>query len=182
MRTAAFPSARSAPPRAIKPMPGHGVRLTSNSTGFSYSINERSLVLPHPFKPLLNHDGVRFSRGLVENIEPKINGVPIGGTATEVPPLLKLAPGIANDAGESWVCVELALTDDGKLPEKNPQVTIVHHRQPVSHSRLVARCPLVMILWRDQKPFRALEIVHFNLRYVRLLPPEGAGEVRHLFY
>jgi hypothetical protein len=163
-------------------MPGNGVRLTRTSAGFSYSAITRGPALRHPFKPFLSHGGVRLSRGLVEYIEPKIKGVPIGGTDDEPPPVLKLAPEMANDAGESWVCVELTLNADGKLPAKDPQVIIAHRKELVSHSRVLARCGLAMILWRDKKPFRALEVVYFNLRYQRLLPPDGAGEVRHIFY
>lgn len=118
----------------------------------------------------------------MENIEPKIKDVPIGGTATKPPPVLQLDPKTANEAGESWVCVELELNAEGKLPEKNPQAIITHRRQPDSHSLSLARCGLAMILWRNKKPFRVLEIVYFNLRYILLLPPEGTGEVRHLFY
>jgi hypothetical protein len=163
-------------------MPGAGTRLTLNSIGFAVATLVKRMVLPHPFRPALSSGGVTLSRGLVQNIEPKIKGVPIGGSFRTPQPVLALDSALANDAGESWVCVELSLRSDGTLPEKNPRVEIVHSKQPESHSLILARCPLVMILWQGKQPLRAEEIVYFNLRYQRLVPPEGAGVVRHIFY
>ncbi len=166
------------------PMPGTGLRLSVNQLGLSLAAAAQGASYPHPFRPMLVPAGVSLQRGLVENREPTINGVPIGGDAAQGtrPPVLKLDVADVNDNGESWVCVELTLDEKGEVPETDAKVVITHTKQPRSLDVRLARGPLVMLLWRDRRPVDALAIVHFNLRYARVLPPAGAGGVRHVFY
>ncbi len=158
------------------------MRLTSNALGWSYSAVNAPASFAHPFRPALGGKGVRLARGLVEFREPTIEGVKIGGEPGKSQPVLKLKHDVANTAGESWVCVELHPDDDGAIPAKS-EVEIIHTKETGSVEKDRALCPLVMILWSKRQPVKAFAIVHFNLRYARVLPPGGAiGAVRHVFY
>lgn len=166
----------------MMPRPGTGTRLTIAGSDFIYSAKPASASFAHPFRPALGGGGVRLARGLVEFREPTIKGVKIGGEQGKAQPVLKLDAATANAKGESWVCVELHPDDHGAIPADS-EIEIVHSRQTGSVEKDRALCPLVMILWRNRRPVQAFAIVHFNLRYARVLPPGGAiGAVRHVFY
>lgn len=161
------------------PRPGSGARLLMTSMGHAYSVDSPGATYLHPFRPVLVGSSVQLALGLVENRQPTINDVPIGGRNGLIPKL-RLEPGIANADGESWVCVEVHPDADGLLPAES-KIEIVHTRAPRSTDPDLGRGELCMILWRNRAPFRVLAIAMFNLRYERVLPPEGAGSVRHLF-
>jgi hypothetical protein len=167
-------STQSAAPR---PMPGNGTRLTTSSLGYSYSSLPGEASYPHPFKPSLSGQWISLSLGLVENREPTIGGLPLSDPLAR----LRLEPNQVNRNGESWVCVEATLNEEGVIATES-RVEIVHRGEPRSLSKTVARAPLCLVLWRNQRPERVLAIVHFNLRYARVLPPPGGGAVRHLFF
>ncbi len=169
------------PAPAAKPMPGAGTLLALGPGGYSVSAPDRGATYPHPFKPSLSGLALRFSRGLVENREPTIKGVRIGGTATAAQPELAIEAAVANAAGESWCCVEVHPDAQGELPAES-KIEIVHTRTPRSLSPEVGRQALCMIVWREGNPWQVLPIVHFNLRYARVLPPAGSGAARHVFF
>ena len=172
---------RGAASLPVRLQPGAGTLLSLNAMGASIGAQRKAGKYPHPFKPSLNALGVRLSHGLIEGYPPTIGGEPIGGGPGKEPPMLRLDAAVANEAGESWVCVEVVPDKDGALTRESPRV-IVHTREPRSLAMELGRCPLVQILWQKKRPWRAFEIVHFNLRYARVLPPQGAGAVRHVFY
>lgn len=183
MKTWPFPSAadNTKASKPTRPVPGRGTRLTVSAFGFALSAPGKRQKFNHPFRPgMSGTTAVIFSRGLVEMREPTIGGVPISGATTKAPPVLKLEPGKANKRGESWACVEVHPDAEGKLPEES-KIEIVHTNEPVSLEPEVGRCPIALILWRDRIPVRVVPIVHFNLRYLRVVPLPGAGAVRHLF-
>ena len=49
------------------------------------------------------------------------------------------------------------------------------------HDEKIGRQPLVLILWKNQRPFRAIDVTYFNLRYERVKPAPGGGIIRHYF-
>lgn len=164
------------PPPPLRPMPGVGTRLTFSALGYSYSAGAgaggRYL---HPFKPALGGREVSLARGLVDVFEPVIGTEPISTGAR-----LKLDPKVANERGESWVCVEVTPNADGLLDETS-RVEIVHTATVRSFDPAIGREALALILWRSGRPWLAHAVVMFNLKYERVLPPPGGGPVRHLF-
>ncbi len=163
-----------------RPQPGSGTRLTANAAGFSISVPGGSKTFAHPFQAMLSGGQLRLRRGLVDTFEPKIGSVPMSGDATHPQPALILNPAVATAAGESWACLEVEPDADGFL-NKASRIEIVHSREPVSRLKSVGRCPLALIVWRDKQPLFAVDIVYFNLRYVRVLKEAGAGPVQHFF-
>ena len=176
------PAIPSAPKAAAAPklMPGAGTRLTANSVGTALNAPSSGPRIALAFKPSLSAAGIRFSRGYVADRMPTIQGVPIVPRDGRPQPALPLDFGIANEFGESWVCVEVHPDEKGELPPKSA-IEIVHRRQPRALSKILGRAPLCLIVWREKKPVQVHQIVHFNLGYVRVLPPDGAGAVRHPF-
>jgi hypothetical protein len=179
MNAALYPGAEDASPRPIVPRIGKGTLLTVTSAGYSISVPSRKGRYPHPFKPALGSLTVSFSRGLVEGFEPKIKGKPISGGPGIAPPLLKLDPAVANAAGESWCCIEVEPNDAGQVDEKS-RVEMVHTASRGSLDPKVARFPVVLILWRNKRPFFTHEIAYFNVRYRRI--PQRDGPPYHLFF
>jgi len=172
-------------PRAPRPQPGHGTRLTASNYGYSLSARSDGGAFAHPFKPSLTASGIRLAKGLVDEFEPTIKGVPISGDAENPQPVLELDPDVASEAGESWVCVEVEagtrINDAGEeeLRERlsdESRAEIVHVDTPRSLDQAIGRQALVLIVWQRERVFRALTITHFNLRYARI------GAVRHLFF
>jgi hypothetical protein len=92
---------------------------------------------------------------------------------------LKLSADLSNDDGVSWAALEVTPDDKGELT-KDSKIEIVHTNLGASHAEKLGRCHLAMILWRERTPFRVLPLVHFNLRYLRIISP-GGGAPRHLF-
>lgn len=162
--------------RAI-PRSGVGTRLTVTMQGTAVSAEPGGQTFAHPFRPALSGSHVTLSLGTVEGRVPTINGVPLSNSS---PPRLQLDAAKANTNGESWVCVEVHPSADGQLAPES-KVEIVHTSEIRSIDPLLGRGELCMILWRDRRPFKALPIAMFNLRYERVMPPPGAGTVRHLF-
>lgn len=183
MTTWPFPSpARSAEPAVARPMPGKGTLLTVGALGFAYSAPAGGATFNHPWRPFLNAFRIALTRGTVNGIfQPSIRTggrlVPMGGDAQNAAPQLVLNPAVANDAGESWIALEIEPTELGEITA-GTRLEIVHTATPLSHARSLGRHPLVLVLWKDKRPVRALPIAHFNLTYARVIDPIG---VRHFF-
>jgi hypothetical protein len=167
------------PAKATPPMPGVGARLTANEFGFSYEVPVRSGRYAHPWKPALNGARLTLSYGIVDGYPPKVGEVKLSPTGVQ--PAIALDAGVANAAGESWICLEVMPEEDGMLIETSER-RLVHTKETRSLDPKLGRCPLVQILWRGGQPFRAFEIAYYNLRYGRVMPPTGGGAVRHVFY
>lgn len=119
--------------------------------------------------------------------EPRIDDIPISGTDRTSQPVLKIS-GQPNALGQSWICVEVepGLDEAGErlrstLGEKS-RVEIVHTTEPVSKDPVIGRQALAILLWRDGAPFSVQQIVHFNLRYLRITSSSETDQARHLFY
>jgi hypothetical protein len=161
--------------------PSAGLRVTSNELGVSYAATTKSAAWPHAFRPLLSGDRIAFLRGVVDGrFEPKIGGVPMSGDATHAQPTLKLSASVANEAGESWVCLEVEPNSEGRL-DADSRIELIHTIDTVSTKLTVGRVEVAMILWRDGSPIKALPILQFNPRYERFVPAAGGGPVRHFF-
>lgn len=163
-----------------QPRPGVGTRLTLNSMGYSISAKSAGATYAHPWRPAMVSRGVQLAMGLVDGRQATIKGVPIGGSPGVAQPTLTLDPQIANANGESYVCVEVHPDKDGSLPADSP-IEVVHMNDWRSLDPNVGRAPLCLVLWKNNQPFRVVAIAMFHLRYARVLPPPGAGAVRHLF-
>lgn len=181
MRTWPFPTSGDTAAAPPPPRPGKGTLLTVGAMGFAYSAPAGGPGFNHPWRPFLNAFRISFTRGTVNGIftpSIRVGGalVPMDGDGG-APPQLTLAPGVANAAGESWCALEVEPTDGGEITAET-RLEIVHTAAPHSRAVSLGRQPLVMILWKDRRPVRALPICHFNLNYVRVIDPIGA---RHFF-
>lgn len=166
------------------PQPGTGTQLTANALGYSVSVNVRGQKFAHPFRPSLGAAGLRFARGLVEGLEPKIKGVPLSGDSGHGQPALPLEFKDANkdgDGGLSWAVIEVEPDEEDMLTNETP-IRMVHRNTPiVSRAPNIGRIAIAQIIWRNKRPVRVFPIVHFNLRYEKFVPAPGRGSVRHLF-
>jgi hypothetical protein len=163
-------------------MPGAGTLLTANAAGTSVSAAPaKRSRFRHPWRPTFSAAGAKLSLGLVEGFPATIGGVPMAGDERHAQPTLALKAAVANDAGESWICVEVEPAANHRMERESPR-RIVHVGDPRSPSDAVGRCPLVLILWRNRRLWRSHQIVHFDLRYQRVPAPQGTSVARHLFF
>ncbi|MDR3405599.1 MAG: hypothetical protein P4L99_24095 [Chthoniobacter sp.] len=194
MNTWPFPKHEAAQPHSrVLSQPGVATRLTANRLGHATGAPSGGATFNHPWRPALSADGVTFNLGTVASlagvgpIEPKIkvNGqlVPMSGKDGATPASLALKASVANSDGVSWAALEV--TPDATSGEltKDSTAEIVHTAMVVSHAPNLGRCAIAMILWSGGHPLRVLPMVHFNLRYVRLLATasDPTGGPRHLF-
>ncbi len=157
------------------PRPGRNTLLTFGAGGFAYSAAGGGARWPHPFKPSLGLVGISFSRGLVDGREPVIVDKPISSGA-----LLELNPGVVNEQGESWACVQVRSTPEGVQSDTiGPRM--VHTDKPISGEPLLGIYPVALILWRGGKPVVVHEIAMFDVRYRRITKAEERPAF-HLFY
>lgn len=156
------------------PMPGNGVRLTTNALGTTYGITPSSPNYRHPFRATLGAREMSFRAGLVDIFTPRIGDKPM----TEA--TLKLDARKVNAAGESWAVLEVEPNADGVLTVDS-RIEIVQLAEVLRHDEKIGRQPLAMILYKQGVPSRLLSIVTFNLRYERLKPADGGGAMRHFF-
>jgi hypothetical protein len=171
--------------------PSDGVRVTVNSLGRAVDATGSSPTWNHPWRPFLAGNSVTFTLGSVQSfagtgtLEPVIdsNGqkLPMSGEDGTAPTPLALDAVVANDDGVSWAVLEVHPDDNGELQQTSP-VQIIHTNTPISHVLAYGRCPIAQILWSNGQPIQALAMVHFNLRYLRVLPSSNsAGSPRHMF-
>jgi hypothetical protein len=168
-----------APPRQSP-----GVLLKMTPQGYTQApANKGGGSFNHPFRPLLSGDKLRFTRGLVSGFEPTIGDgkIPISGNSKNPPPALQLKPeDMDEETQQSWACIEVTPDKDGVI-SKADQIRLVHRKTPGDFFGTVGTQPLALILWRDKKPIRAIDLVWFNLRYMSVQPAPGRGGRRHFF-
>lgn len=160
---------------SVTPRPGIGTRLAMRAGEFVYSAAATGARWPHSWKPSLGPNGLTLSRGVVQGIyEPKIGDKPISSGVQ-----LALNAGVANADGKSWAALEFPVHEDGSIDDKT-DFQVVHTAQGLSGDPLLARLHLVLILWRDQRPFLTHEIVMFDPVYRRITKP-GERPAFHWF-
>jgi hypothetical protein len=184
-----------------RPQPGVNSRLASTPFGFVISGSPSGgSSFAHPWRPaLVGKDGVRLAKGVVigdvaEGYEPTITE---GGRATPIsgdpakrlgPPTLRLDRAVATKALESWVCLEVTPTKEGKLADATGAradgvtIEVVHRNAPTLFGQATGRHPLALIVWSTSGPARIYPVTFFNLRYHRTTPAPGKGSAQHLFY
>jgi hypothetical protein len=118
-------------------------------------------------------------------LQPKIQSagqlMPMSGKDGASPVPLLLTADVANSDGLSWAALEVHPDAASGELLKDSKVEIIHTASPFSHAQGFGRAPLALIIWNGRNPLRVYPLAHFNLRYVRLLPPPGGGVPRHLF-
>ncbi|EDY16676.1 hypothetical protein CfE428DRAFT_5789 [Chthoniobacter flavus Ellin428] len=173
--------------------PAEGTRVTVNALGRAVDANAGGAAWNHAYRPFLAGQSMTFTLGFVQSfagatpLEPVItsNGqtLPMSGKDGTVPTPLALDPSIANADGVSWAALEVSPDPATGELFADSLAQIVHTATPVSHAPNLGRCAIAMILWSQGQPIQALPLVHFNLRYLRVLPAAGntTGGPRHMF-
>lgn len=177
-----FPSSEQTPRTVLPPpRPGNGTRLSVNHFGATVSAPAQGATFDHPWRPALSGAQLALQRGTIFSFGGEGVYVPKIRSGGELVPMtearLQLNPDKVNDAGESWVALEVEPSDAGEIMADS-RLEIIHTDTPISHARNVGRKPLVLILWRGERPLRAFALTHFNLAYARVLDVVGA---RHFF-
>lgn len=159
-----------------------GMLRATNAQGTSLSTAHNRPSRSHPFRVAFMGSIATVARGLVEYMEPEINGRPISDTRGGSIPTLILLPFESNP--HSWICVEVTTDPDSAAegyPVTEPPV-IVHREEPTLIGGDTGRHPLAMVVWSEGHPVGLHQIEYFNLRYQRTSGGSGAGAVKHRFY
>lgn len=180
----ARPQVQSPKAEQAAPMrPGANVLMGRNPLGMWVEGPRSGADFSHPFTVVLASDGVRVSKGLLlANIavEPVIGKVPVGGDDKNAQPTLKLDASLTDEAGQSWICVEVSPDKDGKLDAKakKPQVVVVQREHPIALTGETGRAPLALLL-RKKDRWQVTPIAMFHLSYVTSQPAKGPRQ--HFF-
>jgi hypothetical protein len=95
---------------------GPGI-LVSPRIGGGVTISARAWVknFDHPWKTTLNGTSAEINPGLVNGLEPLIDGIPMSGKDNGARPRLDLDDKLFDKTGRSWISIELTRTDSGKI-------------------------------------------------------------------
>lgn len=103
---------------SIRLLPGPGILLRWTPRGVIVSARIPPADFTGHFAVQLAEDRIRIGFGLVNDIEPTINGRPITGTEGEEAPELRLSESKFDDAGYSWICIEVVIDpESGEILE-----------------------------------------------------------------
>lgn len=169
-------------PPEIPLRPGSGLHLGRNPLGTWMSAAGGGGNFSHPFTVMGSGEAVMVSRGLILDagsaVEPRIGDIPLGGDKQHAAPTLQLDPARRNEQGESWVCVEVTPTEEGKLDAE--KVVVVQRAAPFIMAGETGRAPLALLLYEDDRAFPQIwQIAMFHYRYETVQPAEGKR--RHFF-
>lgn len=177
--TAALWNKLAAAARSCRILAGDGVRLRQTPDGTLISC---SVWKPwsHPFKVSLSGDTATVGRGLVDGVEPKIKGVPIGGDPAngKPQPKLEIREPEFDEEGRGWIAVEV--TCDSEKWDVT-EATIVQVADLKSADPLKGLHPLAMIRDTGGATMTLFQIAHFNLQH-RADVREGGKAARHFFW
>jgi hypothetical protein len=145
-----------------------------------------SVDFRHPWLVSLGGGGARIGKGYILaeiGIEPVIGSVPISGADGQPAPVLKLDPDLGNELGESWICVEVTPTAEGKLVvegklAEGARVECVHRLTPLVTNGPTGRTPLALLVRRGNA-WAVWQIAFFHFRYMGSQTSEG--QLRHFF-
>lgn len=140
----------------------------------------------HPWLVTATGAVARVRSGLVlanVSVEPVIGGVPLSGTDRQPPPKLKLDAEKTNEAGESWVCVEVTPDAEGKLDAEGEtsMVEVVQRDVPVVSTGDTGRTPLALLVYRESRLVQVWQVAYFNFRYETSKGTEEGARRRHFF-
>lgn len=159
--------------------------MGSNALGAWVSNPSPGMSFTHPWQPVLVYPakgtyGLRFQKGVVENLEPTINGKPMSGVNGVNPPILKLDPSQINaSTGESWAVLEVTPNATGGL-DATCAIQIVHSNNTTpAVGATKGRIALVCIQWKAGFPQFIWPAVFFNMSYTRT--GSDAGGYHHYF-
>lgn len=94
---------------------GPGVYIKDTSDGQIITFRGGGNNFVHPWKATLWGSSVIFRLGLVNGLEPLIDGVPISGEEGGSPPRLQLDETLFDDSGRSWGAIRLQVDSSGKI-------------------------------------------------------------------
>ena len=94
--------------RAVRLLPGDGARLRSTPDGTIIGFDAATAPWAHPFQvSLIGQSAAQIRSGLVNSIEPKINGVPLSGTDSKPAPKLDFGKLKLDTDGRGYVAIEI---------------------------------------------------------------------------
>ncbi len=168
--------------------PGANLLMGRNALGTWFTATGGSGDFSHPFTVSVSGEKCRVSPGLVVadvSVEPMIGKVPLSGGEKTKPPVLDLDPGLTNDQGESWVCVEVTPNKEGKLggekgeADTTVKVEVVQRDAPTLMGGKTGRTPLAILRYKSAKSRpEVFQIAFFHLRY----QSGGTAEKRRHFF
>ena len=158
-------------------MPGDGVRIRRTPDGTMLSCSLWA-AWDHPFR-VRGSGSVTINKGLVDGIEPNINGVPLSGDPKKnkpVPTLNITTPKIGKD-GIGWIAVEITVDP---IKWKTLTAEVVQVDTLSVQEKLKARHPLAALAQRDDQSVDIFQVEFFNLQH----RADGATGVpsRHFFW
>ncbi len=143
---------------------GTVLSLDSSAVGASFA---------HPWRPTLTGSAVTFVKGLVNGMEPTVNGVKMSGDASKTPPVpaptLQLDPAFIDPATqESVIALSATPSADGKTAlfalvqaAKVPAPGVADPKTGAFYQ------PLAIALWQKNKPVSGVSIAMHNLNYAQ---------------
>lgn len=167
---------------ALRPQSGANTRITQTPNGFSVSFVPLGLNWSHPFRVVKFGKECTVDLGLVNQVEPKINNVPISGfdaktgkpVAGGVP---KLTIGTDFDAeGRIWVVLKVVIDASGLITFATISTTNVW---PKPVDPFTAWHPIALFKMQAGDA-RLYQQTYHNLGHQWLKPLSGVG--RHFFW
>ena len=143
--------------------PGNGTRIrrTPDGTTISASFSDD---WSHPFYVTYSGNSCTVSKGLIDGIEPTINGTPISGDPKNKKPIPVLDvnhPKLDKD-GHGWVAIEIEV-DAEKW--KTTKATIVQVDNLKAGTKLKGRHPLAFLTQNEDETIASFQVEFFNLQH-----------------
>ncbi len=164
--------------RSCRVLAGEGIRLRITPNG---TIVSCSTWKPwnHPFKVSMGPESATVERGLIDGIEPTIDGVPIGGDAdkNKPQPKLKIKPPKTGKDGRGWIAVEITCDTEKQWAVKSAE--IVQVAELLVSDKAKARHPIAMLRRGKTGDLSHFQIEFFNLQHRADVQDASA---RHFFW
>lgn len=155
--------------------PGANLRGGSNPLGMWFEGPANGSDFRHPCLVTATAAVARIASGLIL----AETGVQPSGSP------LKLSASIVNAANESWVCVEVTPTAEGKVVGADGKlldgvkVEVVQRSVPIVTTGATGRAPLALLFYGEGSSPKVTQIAMFHLRYETSQPVDGPR--RHFF-
>jgi len=162
--------------------PGHNIRTRSFGQDGRHVIVSRGSnpsIWSGAFSLALGADYVTVNFGLVNDVEPEINGVPISGVTAKgdrvQQPQLILEDGFDAE-GRQWVALQVEVDDEGRFAKKP---TVVVTKDIRSSGEKIGLHPLgVFTITRELH-----QVTHFHLKHAWIKSiRRDSGPARHFFW